>query len=202
MDKLTIVNRMLGSMGERPINSLSNSHRLVGTCLSLIDETNRKLQAPGWWFNTEYTSLQRDASDLKIRLPGDCLSVRTSYPGAAQRGNILYDTINASDVFPDIRVSVELVRLIDIELTPEVFSVYAMYETTLLFQTQFDADGTRVSQLRDSAERARAALRDQELKQLRPSLINMNLGLRRLLGNVRLGSTLQGYPEHEGSWNS
>jgi Tail tubular protein len=200
MNKLSIVNRMLGSMGERPINSLTNSHRLIGTCLSLIEETNRKLQAPGWWFNTEYSQLFRDAADLRVRLPGDCLSVRTDYPGAAQRGNILYDTLNATDVFPDRAVSVELIRLIDIELTPEVFSVYAMYEATLVFQTQFDADGTRTNQLREASERARGALRDQELRQLRPNLIQMNPGLSRLLGRSRRLNYM-GASSYEGSWN-
>ncbi len=184
MDKLTIVNRMLGSMGERPLNSLVSNHRLLGACLSIIEETNRRLQAEQWWFNTEQTKLYPDSVDKRVYIPNDCLDIRTDQPGAVARGRVLYNTRLGTDVFEVSLVNAEIIRHIPVEEVPELFGTYVMYASTLLFQTQFDADGTRVTQLQGLVQEARAAVRDEQTRQLSINLIDLNRDLSNIIGRV------------------
>jgi hypothetical protein len=184
MDKLTIVNRLLGSIGERPINSITSNHRLLGACLSIIDETNRRLQAPGWWFNIEAVTLYPNSVDGRVYVPNDCLDIRTVRQGLVHRGRVLYDVTAATDVITAPVVCAQLTRLIQIEEVPELFGSYVMYASAVLFQTQFDADGTRVSQLQAMEAAARALVRDEDTRQLDINLIRSHRALHGIVRGV------------------
>jgi hypothetical protein len=54
---LSIVNEMLGLLGELPINDLDAFHPVVPRALAALSTANATIQAKPWWFNTEFPTL-------------------------------------------------------------------------------------------------------------------------------------------------
>ena len=54
---LSIVNEMLGLLGELPVNDLDAFHPVVPRALSSIDTAQSSIQADQWWFNVETPTL-------------------------------------------------------------------------------------------------------------------------------------------------
>ena len=54
MTKLDIINDMLATIGEAPLNELDARHPHVAAGLRILDQKNREIQVnggAGWWFN-------------------------------------------------------------------------------------------------------------------------------------------------------
>lgn len=180
MQILTVVNDMLGTLGEAPLNTLTDAHTYRGACLSTLDKVNKATQAKGFWYNRENLTLTPNPLDFKLYLPGDTINVRCAVePALVQRGNLLYDTFNGTPLFDAGKsVDVILVRLIPFEQLPEIAAWSIAADAILYFQRAYDGDAQRTRELALVADAARLPLNAEETRQLRANLIDGNAKLQ------------------------
>jgi hypothetical protein len=178
MDQLSVVNRMLGKMGEVPVESLTEDHDFIPACLRALNDMNRIVQTRGYWFNTEVLTVTPDANGF-INLPGDVLSVITKSRSHIKRGAKLYDTENGTDVFAD-EVCMSIVRLLAFDdLVPEA-QTYIAHRAVAEFQSDYDGDTTKTRQLLIDMAEAKVVLNAAHIRNIRLNAIDNHPRLRRL----------------------
>ena len=134
MDKLTVVNMLLRSIGSSPVNSLSTSvggtnsaHPDVAAALAVMDRVRRTKQKKSWWFNSDYNvTLVRDSAG-QIKIPSHVVSVDVDYTGYVVRGKKLYDSYNNTYKFDVDVLAKELTVALDWDDMPESFQEYCAY---------------------------------------------------------------------------
>lgn len=181
---LTVINSCLGTMGEAPLNAIDDPHPYRAACVSILNTVNREFQARGWWFNRERLTLQPDALDSCIYLPGDTIGVRTENRNYVQRYRRLYNLDGGTYVF-DTEQDVELLRLVPFEETPELYAAYAAAETIQRFQKRYDGDSQKSRELRDELKEARIAANAEETRQVKANLIESNVRLTYIKQSTR-----------------
>lgn len=136
--ELEVVNQMLGTIMEAPINSLLGVESLdAQKAIGILAEESRALQQTGWNFNTEVAyPLAQDAFTGEITLPLNCLSVDASPEvplDLIQRGNRLYDRGNHTYVIGKT-VKVDMTILLPFNDLPEVARRYIAVKSCRVFQ--------------------------------------------------------------------
>jgi hypothetical protein len=189
MQTLDVVNEMLGTMGETPLNTLEDPHTFRGACLSTLTNMNRQIQSKGWWFNRETLELAPSALDSTIYLPGDFINVRVprlptgrATRNVVQRGRRLYDLDEGRYEF-DKAVTVEVVRLIPFQEMPETAAQYVAAMAVLQFQSKYDGDTAKSREIRGRLEGPMglfAAINTEETRNRQVNLIESNPRLLRL----------------------
>ena len=164
---LTVLNDMLGTMGEAPLNSIDDPHPYRAAGVSILNRVNREFQARGWWFNREALTLEPSGLDSSIYLPGDTINVRTE--------NANFDT----------EQDVTLIRLVPFEECPELYAAYAAAEAVLRFQKRYDGDVHKTADLRKELGAAQVACVAEETRQSRVNLIEANPRLTYIKSLVR-----------------
>ena len=169
--KLEAVNTMIAVIGEAPVNTLGGTAVpiTVVQAENVLDETSRAIQSEGWHFNTEHEyPFTPDATNSKITLPSNVLTIDLDpqiYTDVdpVQRGNILYDRKNHTDIWTkEVKASVTF----QLEFTeiPEQFRNYITIKAARIFSNRFL--GSREIEgfaLRDEVEaKARAIDSDSE----------------------------------------
>lgn len=176
---LDVVNLMLGTMGEKPLNSLTDSHAMLSAALGKLDEYNRSIQADGWWFNMEELTLSPNVLDNSIYLPNDCLSVRTPIYNVVKRGSRLYNLTGGTyDFTADI--DLELIRLVEFEDVPDIAATYISKRAILAFQSDYDADTTKMRNLGEEVRAALIGINSAHTRNRHPNFIKSNVRLARL----------------------
>lgn len=175
LSKIDVVNDMLSSLGEAPVNTLDDEHPLIASCLSKLTIANNREQSKGWWFNTELVKLSPDQQDGCIYLPTDTLKVdptdRTLH--LAQRGRKLR-RLDSQSVNPEIfttDVVVQLVRLIPFEDLPAQAQLYVSYGAQLDFHRSMDGDTTKIQLLSDAFRDARVTLNAEHIRAVDANLL-------------------------------
>lgn len=199
MQSLDVVNEMLGTMGEAPLNSLSDAHAFRGACLSTLNNLNNQIQAKGWWFNRELLALAPSALDSSIYLPGDAINVRVprlttgrSTRNYVKRGRRLYNLDTGTYEFTDT-VDVEVIRLVPFQELPETAAQYIAAKAVLQFQSKYDGDTAKTRELRErieSRDGAYAAINAEETRSRQVNLIESNSRLQRLKRVTRAARAL------------
>ena len=139
--RLEAVNTMLGTIGESPVNSLTNTTADAALASTLLDETSREVQAAGWKFNIEKDVDFVRTTDGKISLGQNILRfdvdpVLYQDVDPVQRGAELYDAKGHSYVFPrDLKA--EVVYLLSFEQLPEQARRYITVRASRIFQARF-----------------------------------------------------------------
>jgi len=184
MQKLNVVNQMLATMGEAPLNSLEDDHTLLGACLSTLDDEDKRIQTVGWWFNTETVTLNPMVNQ-RISVPGDTLLWRSKCNREIiKRGDYLYNRDGGTPLFTD-PVEGELIRRLDFEILDEIVAAYIAACAVQKFQRNFDADNNRKQDLNNDVIRTRADLKAEGVRQSKTNLIYNNLSLARLRSVTR-----------------
>ncbi len=193
---LDVVNECLASMGEAPLNTLTEPHAFKSSALQRLSDANRRLQATGWWFNIEALTIKPDPLYGKLQVPGDCLrwqsGVRSTdtlirgkaKPWVVQRGTYLYDTRNQTFVFTE-EVTGEIVREVPFDELPQQMSDYVRAEVVMRFQSGFDADTQRRQELAQALQTARLEVKSENTRQLSVNLIDNNVRLQRIKSVTR-----------------
>jgi hypothetical protein len=184
MLQLTVVNDMLGTMGEAPLNAIDDPHPYRSACISILGTVNREFQARGWWFNREALTLSPGALDGGIYLPGDAISVRTEDRNYVQRYRRLYNLDGGTYVF-DKDQDVTVIRLVPFEHTPELYAAYAAAEATMRFQKRYDGDSDKTRTLKEERNNAQIAAMAEETRQVKANLIESNVRLSYIKSRVR-----------------
>lgn len=181
---LTVINNMLGTMGEAPLNAVDDPHPYRAACVSILNTVNREFQARGWWFNRESLTLVPGALDSCIYLPGDAINVRTENRNYVQRYRRLYNLDGGTYVFTEAQ-DVTLVRLIPFEETPELYAAYCAAEATLRFQKRYDGDSAKTRDLNREQQEARIAANAEETRSVQANLIESNVRLSYIKSRIR-----------------
>ena len=185
MLQLTVINSMLGTMGEAPLNAIDDPHPYRGACVSILSTVNREFQARGWWFNREQLTLQPGALDSAIYLPGDTINVRTENRNYVQRYRRLYNLDGGTYTFTEAQ-DVILIRLVPFEECPELFAAYVAAEAVIRFQKRYDGDSQKTRELGHELADARIAAQGEETRQVRANLIESNPRLTYIKSRVQM----------------
>ncbi len=146
---LDVVNTLLGTLGEAPLNSLDDVHPMLAAAKRVIEQVDYQEQSRGWWFNKEIVSLPTDASSGFVYTPADAIRVSPLAPCAhyVQRGRRLYDPQNATYTIAG-PVNAFLIRKIPFEDLPPSAQSYITAACSVRFQTEFDGDQLKGAALR------------------------------------------------------
>lgn len=181
---LTVVNRMLATLGEAPLNALTDPHTFRASCLAKLDSKDSALQTKGWWFNRELLSLSPNLLDSKIYLPGDVINVMI--PGRldiVQRGRVLYDTVNGTTLFTEA-VDAQVIRRVPFEDLPELVAEYIAADAVLEFQSDFDADSNKRQLLAKTYTDAKLEFNAEATRQSRYNSLDTNIRLQKLKSRI------------------
>lgn len=193
MERLDVVNEMLGTMGESPLNSLTDPHTFLGAALQMLNKNDATIQARGWWFNTEDLTLPPSTIDSAIYLPGDTISVNVyringvATRNVVQRGDRLYNTTGGTYVFTE-PVRVSLKRRVDFEEIPETAAQYIASKAVLQFQSLYDGDTAKSRELASrisGPDGTFQAIQREHTRESQANLLQSNTRLQRLKSITR-----------------
>lgn len=179
MQILTVVNRMLGTLGEKPLNSLTDTHRFLAACQDKLTEVSVRIQGEGWWYNMEEVTLTPSIIDQAIYLPNDCLEVRNDLYNLTKRGSRVYNLKGGSYEFNE-PLDIILIREVLFEEIPQLGASYIAATAVHEFQTVYDGDTAKTRDLAAIATTARAMANAAHTRNRRVNLIKSNYTLQRL----------------------
>lgn len=132
--KLQVVNSLLTSIGEDPVNTLGTGLDDEIVAESIVDEVTRKVLIRGWSWNTEESfKIVRQADDT-ITVPSNFLSIDFHNTNLVLRGNRIYDKQNNSyKLQSDVTCSTVIVGL-PWEEIPEAARQFILYSAGRIFQ--------------------------------------------------------------------
>jgi len=193
---LDVVNECLATLGEAPLNTLTEPHELKSSAQKVLSRANRRIQSRGWWCNTEAATFSPAPITGFIQLPADCLkwqsNVRTSdllvrqqpKPWLVERGGRLYDTRTRTYIITE-DVTGELVREVPFEQLPAVLNDYIAAEAVLRFQSSYDADNSKRQELTQALGLCRMEANAEQTRQSAINMINNNTRLSRIKAVTR-----------------
>jgi hypothetical protein len=141
LTELDVVNAQLATMGEAPLNELTDDHPYVAAGLRILKVANYREQAKGWWFNIEELTLSPDPITKSVYVPEDVISVDalTQSHRYAQRGRRLYNITKQSYAF-DASIKVKIIRFVTFEDLPGSVQMLIQLDAVKDFQLEYDAD--------------------------------------------------------------
>lgn len=140
--KLEAVNQLLRSVGERPVNDLTDTRRLdVVNAIDSINKEAKRLLLVGWWFNIEKGVTLTPNGNGELVLPNNALKFRlsrgTAYSSGlklVERGRVLYDLdARSSTQFTD-SVDIDVTYGLDYEELPESARQVIYYRAGIEYQ--------------------------------------------------------------------
>jgi hypothetical protein len=145
--ELEAVNTMLTTIGESPVNTISESTADTRIAYIILGEVNRATQIRGWHWNTESdVTLTPNGTTKEITLGTDVVRVDVderlySNVNVIQRGLRLYDKKNHTYQFNE-PVKAEVVYLRSFSEMPEQARYYIIVRSARLFQQRMIGDAT------------------------------------------------------------
>ena len=133
--ELEAVNYIIGTIGLFPVNSIEIAIADVSIARQVLQETSRKVQSRGWWFNTDTKySFPIDINN-EIVVPGEAVNVDASdyFCDVTMRGNKLYNRETHSFKF-DEAVKCDVIWLQDFSEVPQVAREYITMKAARQFQ--------------------------------------------------------------------
>ncbi len=188
---LQVVNKCLATMGEAPLNSLSENHGFRGAAVRCLNEANQQTQSRGWWYNTEEMELVPSPDDGGIYLPGDVTRVNFGFVSVTridcgqwqgryvQRGRRLYDVVDGTYVIAET-LRAQVIRKIPYEEVPDCVAELIAAEAVLKFQSDYDGDNNRRSELQQDLSRCMTYAVAEDIRQRRVNLYHLNPRLQRI----------------------
>lgn len=191
MNKLDVVNEMLGTLGEAPLATLTAPHTLRGSCLRALDNMNDSTQARGWWFNRELLRLQPSVIDGTVYLPGDAIGVRFDdavLGRYSERAGRVYD----NDAGDWLRAEIDaiVIRRIDFDSLPTLAADAIGLRAIVRFQRDYDGDTAKTRDIKQEAADAWSAFQAEETRQTRANRIASNRRLMAIKSRVYARRTI------------
>ena len=166
--QLNAVNTMLSTIGEAPFDTLDGELTTDGTmALNILEETSRKVQGTGWFWNTDPEVVLTPDGDGLITLGSDVVAVDPA-PGSETDpvllGNKLYNRVDRTFVFTD-DVTAEVQYLRDWDYLPEPARQYIMVRAARIFQDRMVGNPQSYQYTATDEQEALRVLRKFEAKQ-------------------------------------
>lgn len=166
LTELDVVNEMLSTLGELPLNDLDEAHPLVPSCRRTLRISASVLQTESWWFNIETLTLNQN-EDGEVLVPNDAIRAdpidRTWH--LIQRGRKLYDPYNATYNIGE-NVAVNLVRDLAFDLLPPSAQQVVSLSAQLRFNKAYDGDETKIRLLAQEYGEAMKLLRAEHIRNM------------------------------------
>jgi len=187
---LSIVNEMLGTVGELPLSDLDAFHPMVSAGLLKLNTANAIVQGDKWWFNTDMITLTPQVDTGYILLPEDTLAVDSvsHRPHVAMRGSKLYNLDDSTDVFTDPMDCV-LHRLIAFDDLPPNARSYVGAVALQMFQITYDGDATKAKDIEQRVNLTRIMCSAEHTRRKQVNMFNrpgVAYHLQRIVGYRRL----------------
>lgn len=179
MQTLDVVNGCLASMGESPLNSLSDPHSFRGAAIATLERKSREIQARGWWFNTEHLEISPSPVDSRLYLPGDVIELQSANGRYVQRGRLVYDTLEGTTQF-NSPLQVSIVRLVPFPDVPEIVAQYIYAATVVRFQAEYDGDSEKGRLLQRDEVMAMAKANSADTRNSAANLLANNSRIMRI----------------------
>lgn len=156
--ELDAINLILSSIGEAPVNSLTESESIdVDNARSLLATVSRRIQRQGWQFNTLLNvTVKPDVQSKRIRYNPTWIKV-TSMTGETlvKRGGFLYNLSAMTDVFNN-DILLTIIEAIAFEDLPDEFKAYITAEAAIYYQERYLGDENISQELRMEEAKAYA----------------------------------------------
>lgn len=183
--ELEAVNLMLSTIGEAPVNDLSDSGLGdVSAASTRLHSVSRKVQTEGWHFNTEIDYPLSPTIDGYLLVPANTLRVDTTKEygdkDVTLRGSRLYDRKEHTYVFTDT-LKVELVVFLAFTDLPEAARNYIAIKAAREFQTSVLGSEQLESFTQDDEMEARALMLDAELETADHNMLNGSYSVANIL---------------------
>ena len=173
LDTLSVVNDMLGLLGERRVNALDEPHPLIQNAIAKLETATAWVQADMWWFNVEYPTLTPQVGTGELLVPNDtaaCDSM-TQYPRLAVRGNRLYNLDDVTDVFT-APIRVRLHRIVPFDDCPLLARAYIAARAKLDFQKDYDGDSMKAQIIAQEVKDSYARMHSEHIRNAKANILH------------------------------
>lgn len=173
-DEAQAINRMLESIGERPVNDVETDQRLdVIKARNALNEAFVLALDRGWWFNSEPdVELSPNVAGEYV-IPGEVLKVVPKYRADnkfSKRGAKLYDSTTRLFTGNTDNLFVSFVVGLEYNDCPESFKQYVARRAGVLFQKRAIGSPTLYEFTKEDEAEAFATLLQEEADQNRANL--------------------------------
>lgn len=179
--KLDVVNDMLASLGELPVNDLVTTHPVVQRAIAQIEHATTRLQSSPWWFNQQVITLTPQVGTGYIVIPGNVVSIDSTAksPAVAARGINLFNLTDNTLVFT---APIECVvrRRWDFEDLPTLARVFVAASARVRFLVGLDGDSQKINDARNDRGEAYAELHAEHIRAVRGNMLHRQ-GIQRAL---------------------
>lgn len=161
--ELDAVNIMLGTIGEAPVSSLSDTGLTdVAIAKTILAEQNRAFQAMGWDFNTDLDYQLALDLDSKCPIPSNAMRIDTTHGEFyVERAGFFWDRQNNTFVLTDAPYC-DIVRYFAFEDMPESARYYVTVVAARIFQKRMLGDDSLEVFTEKEESKARANFEDSE----------------------------------------
>lgn len=171
MTKLEIINSMLATLGELPMNELDARHPYVASGLRILEQKSKTVQlnkGVGFWFNKLNSYTLRQDTAGKVAVPDDIIQfTAVDYPNRyGVVGGYLWDNINDTNVI-SANVVVTAVRELAFEDLPSAANDLIAFDSILTFSRDYEGDMQKIAELKLDVGRAITALNSQNIREQR-----------------------------------
>jgi hypothetical protein len=171
MTKLDVINAMLATLGELPLNELDARHPTVASGLRIIDQKSRAIQlnaGAGFWFNNIAAYSLKVYIDGKVAVPADLIKfTATAYPDRyAVINGYLWDNLADTDVIGE-SVTVSDIRCLTFEDSPVAAQDAISYAAIKAFSRDFEGDMQKLVDIKEDSNTAWVLLRAQNIREQR-----------------------------------
>lgn len=184
--ELSAINTMLSTIGEAPVNTVSDSG-VVDAVIArqILQSVSREVQARGWHWNTDKDFLLTPSfPEKEIALSPTTLRIDTVGPDegidVVLRGTRLYDRRNHTYQF-DNPITVDIVSMLEFDELPEIARQYIAVRASRIFQERVVGSETLSSFSAKDEVRLLNALRDMEAETADYNILSDNYSVARVL---------------------
>lgn len=188
---LQVVNECLATMGEAPLNALSENHGFRGAAVRCLTKADQDIQTKGWWYNTEEMELVPSVTDSYIYLPGDVVRVNFGFISVTridcgqwqgryvQRGRRLYDLTKGTYAITET-LRAQIVRQVPFEDLPVCIATLIAATAVFKFQSDYDGDNNRRIELAQALKDVTTIAGAEDIRQRRVNLYQLNPRIQRI----------------------
>lgn len=175
--ELEVVNEVLSTLGDNPVQSLDDGYQPVFIIKQMINNISRDMQTMKYWFNTEY-DVEHVPSTLtsEIILPFNLLHFEPTETQYVARGLKVYDRTNRTSTIEEI-VTADICLMLEFAELPQVARKYIMAKAKIQYNDEYLGEDSLKASLFKEFEKAkneldRAHMENEDINVLSSTKVN------------------------------
>ena len=135
--ELEVVNEVLSTVGDNPVQSLDDEYQPVFTIKQMLTNISRAMQTKKYWFNTEYdVTLTSNTLIDKIILPFNILHFEPTNTKYVARGLTVYDREERTTTITD-DITADICLMLEFDELPQVAREYIKAKCKLQYNDEY-----------------------------------------------------------------